>query len=71
MSIVSAMTHIRTCQDWINKVRCKEPATHRLIVDGAPALGGYVCQQHGEAIVGEYAKIPHIVGVWTMEPIDQ
>lgn len=61
----------RTCQHWLDKTRCKAPATHRLIVDGAPALGGYVCQQHGEAIVMEYATIPLIVGVWTMEAIDQ
>ena len=64
------MTRTRTCQNWLDNARCTEPATHRLFVDGAQALGGYVCQQHGEAIVAEYAKVPHLVGDWTMQPLE-
>ena len=61
----------RRCSCFADRQRCDKIATHRLYVNGLPAHLGYVCQQHGEAIVTEYAKIPNVVGVWTMEAIDQ
>lgn len=65
----------RQCYHWIHSddspvtIRCTRDATHRLFVNGKLARTPYVCQEHGQTVVDEYARIPEIVGVWTMEAI--
>ena len=65
----------RRCSHWVQDdnslvtVRCTRNATHLLRVNGRLAHGPYVCQEHGQQVVDEYARIPEIVGTWTMEPI--
>ena len=65
----------RRCSHWVHSdnspvtVRCTNDATHMLYVNGQLAHGPYVCQEHGEAVIAEYSRIPDAVGVWTLEPI--
>lgn len=67
--------HTRQCSHWIHSdtspvtTRCTRDATHRLLVNGKPARNPYVCQEHGQQVVDEYARISEIVGTWTMEAI--
>lgn len=64
-------THTYRCQHFENGRKCTAPATHRFLVNGAPATyAGYTCQVHGDAVVAEYARIVEIVGTWTIEALD-
>lgn len=48
--------------------RCTGTATHWMMTpEGEPCPGGYVCEEHGRAIVAEYRD--KLGQAWTIEPI--
>ena len=47
--------HPPQCYTWHGCIRCKRNASVYLFApDGTPNPGGWVCQEHGDAIVVEY-----------------
>ena len=59
-----------TCTHYDGYRYGKQPATHRLLVNGLPAHGGgYVCEEHGRVVVEEYAPRGGLLGTGTMDPL--
>jgi hypothetical protein len=57
------------CYNWTPK-RCTAPAAYWLIQpDGKRNPGGWICANHGQAIVAEYAA--KLGEHWTLQPIDE
>jgi hypothetical protein len=60
--------YLPQCSTYLGRNRCTATATHWLIQDdGKPNPGGYVCLQHGEAIVSEFKN--KLAEEWTLETI--
>ena len=59
-----------TCNEWPNGTRCRNDATEWLIQpNGTKNPGGYVCREHAEAIITEYAA--KLGEYWTTVPLAQ